>query len=97
MARRVNSRSFYVSGFSTPSCGSFGRIGEANGETSELTPAVERYYDVLVRLVCGFGGERLMEGQGNFGSVCVGHPENPPAHPCYTEVPNHAARVTVSR
>ena len=54
-------------------------------ETSELTPAVERYYDVLVRLVSGGGWEPLMEGQGNFGYVCVGHPENPPASPCYTE------------
>jgi hypothetical protein len=54
-------------------------------ETSELTPAVERYYDVLVRLVYGGGWEPLMEGQGNFGCVCVGHPENPPARPCYTE------------
>jgi hypothetical protein len=53
-------------------------------DTNELTPAVERYYDVLVRLVC-FGGEPLMEGQGNFGCVCVGHPENPPTLPCYTE------------
>jgi hypothetical protein len=54
-------------------------------ETNELTPAVERYYDVLVRLVCGGAWEPLMEGQGNFGCVCVGHPENPPAHPWYTE------------
>ena len=54
-------------------------------ETNEQTPAVERYYDVLVRLVYGGGWEPLMEGQGNFGCVCVGHPENPPARPCYTE------------
>jgi hypothetical protein len=54
-------------------------------ETIEQTPAVERYYDVLVRLVSGGGWEPLMEGQGNFGCVCVGHPENLPAHPCYTE------------
>lgn len=54
-------------------------------ETNELTPAVERYYDVLVRLVYGGGWEPFMEGQGNFGCVCVGHPENPPAHPRYTE------------
>ncbi len=54
-------------------------------ETSELTPAVERYYDVLVRLVCGGALAPLMEGQGNFGFICYGHPENPPARPCYTE------------
>ena len=54
-------------------------------ETHELTPAVERYYDVLVRLVCGGALAQLMEGQGNFGFICYGHPENPPAHPLYTE------------
>jgi hypothetical protein len=54
-------------------------------ETNEQTPAVERYYDVLVRLVSGGGWEPLMEGQGNFGGVCVGHPEDPPAHLRYTE------------
>jgi hypothetical protein len=45
----------------------------------------ERFFDVLVRLVCGMRGEALLEGQGNFGALCYGHPDNPPAHPRYTE------------
>jgi hypothetical protein len=44
-----------------------------------------RFYDVLVRLVCCPGFAPLLEGQGNFGCVCYGHPDHPPAHPRYTE------------
>ena len=44
-----------------------------------------RYYDVLVRLVCGPGFEPFLEGQGNFGFLCYGHPDHPLAHPRYTE------------
>ena len=46
----------------------------------EITPAVERYYDILVRLVQGC--QQLLEGQGNFGGVCYGY--YPAAHPRYT-------------
>ena len=53
-------------------------------ETSPWTPAVERYHDVLVRLVWCCHAEPFLEGQGNFGSVCVGYPDSPPAHPLYT-------------
>ncbi len=52
-------------------------------DDSETTPAVERYYDVLVRLVQW--DQPLLEGQGNFGGMCYGHPDYPPAHPKYTE------------
>jgi hypothetical protein len=56
-------------------------------DEAPMTPAVERYHEVLVRLV--YSGpayaEPLLEGQGNFGSVCLGHPDYPPAHPLYTE------------
>ena len=55
-------------------------------EVNEVTPAVERYYDVLVRLVHGCGWEPLLEGQGNFGAVCYGFPGDPPTHARYTEV-----------
>jgi hypothetical protein len=48
------------------------------------TPSVERYHEVLVCLVHS-GPEPLLEGQGNFGGVCAGHPDGPPAHPRYTE------------
>jgi hypothetical protein len=44
-----------------------------------------RFYDTLVRLVCGVDGQCLLEGQGNFGAVCYGYPDCPPAHPRYTE------------
>jgi hypothetical protein len=56
-------------------------------DANPSTPAVERYHEVLVRLVyCGpVYTEPLLEGQGNFGSVCVGHPDYSPAHPRYTE------------
>jgi hypothetical protein len=55
-------------------------------EVNEATPAVERYSDVLVRLVHGCGWQPLLEGQGNFGAVCYGFPGDPPAHPRYTAV-----------
>lgn len=54
-------------------------------ETNEDTPSVERYYDVLVRLVYGCGSGSLLEGQGNFGWGCYGFPGGAPAHPRYTE------------
>jgi hypothetical protein len=56
-------------------------------ETIPWTPAVERDSDVLARLVwCGPAyGEPYLEGQGNFGSVCVGYPDSPPAHPLFTQ------------
>jgi hypothetical protein len=56
-------------------------------ETNPWTPAVERYHDVLVRLVwcCSTSGEPFLEGQGNFGGVCVGYPDDLAAHPLYTE------------
>ncbi len=54
-------------------------------EMNEETPAVERYHDVLVRLVYGCGWEQLLEGQGNFGWVCYGFPGGAPTHPRFTE------------
>jgi hypothetical protein len=55
-------------------------------ETKPWTPAVEQYCDVLARLVwCRSStGEPFLEGEGNFGGVCVGYPDNPPAHPLFT-------------
>jgi len=53
-------------------------------EMNEDTPSVERYHDVLVRLVYGCGWQPLLEGEGNFGAVCYGHPDALPAHPRYT-------------
>jgi hypothetical protein len=60
-------------------------------ETSPWTPAVERYYDVLVRLVwcCSTFGEPFLEGEGNFGGVCIGYPDCLAAHPLFT-----ACRIT---
>jgi hypothetical protein len=54
-------------------------------EREDVAEEAMRFYDVLVRLVCGPGFEPLLEGQGNFGCVCYGHPDHPPAHPRYTE------------
>jgi hypothetical protein len=54
-------------------------------EADETDAEAARFYDVLVRLVCGPGFEPLLEGQGNFGFLCYGHPDHPPAHPRYTE------------
>jgi hypothetical protein len=75
-------------------------IRRAMEATGQLTPKANRwledepgktdaeaaqFYDVLVRLVCGTGSEPMLEGQGNFGFLCYGHPDHPPAHPRYTE------------
>ncbi|MFO0926749.1 MAG: hypothetical protein U0736_06865 [Gemmataceae bacterium] len=47
--------------------------------------AAARYYDVLMRLVNGVSWtESYLDGAGNFGAVCYGHPDYPPAHPRYT-------------
>lgn len=48
-------------------------------------PEAEHFYDLLVRLVHGTGWEPYLAGQGNFGGVCYGYPDSPPAHPKYTE------------
>lgn len=54
-------------------------------DRADADDEAEQFYDVLVRLVCGPGFEPLLEGQGNFGGICYGHPDHPPAHPRYTE------------
>jgi hypothetical protein len=53
-------------------------------DTNPWTPAVERYHDVLVRLVWCCHAEPFLEGEGNFGGVCVGYPDSLAAHPLYT-------------
>lgn len=54
-------------------------------DRADAAEDAERFYDVLVRLICSPGYEPLLEGQGNFGGICYGHPDHPPAHPRYTE------------
>jgi hypothetical protein len=54
-------------------------------EREDVAEEAMQFYDVLVRLVCCPGFQPLLEGQGNFGGVCYGHPDYPPAHARYTE------------
>jgi hypothetical protein len=54
-------------------------------ERRDVAEEAMRFYDVLVRLICCPSFEPLLEGQGNFGGVCYGHPDRPPAHASYTE------------
>ena len=58
-------------------------------DTNPWTPAVERYHDVLVRLVWCCHAEPFLEGEGNFGGVCIGYPDCLAAHPLFT-----ACRIT---
>ena len=66
-------------------------------ETNELTPAVERYYDVLVRMVCAGVWREVDGGTVKLRVHLLRPPGEPPGSPVVHRVPHYAARGTVSR